>query len=67
MPELTLINFSALVAFGFGIGLIGSVLGIGGGIFMVPFLVLALGIPIHQAIAVSLVAIVAASSAVASV
>ena len=34
---------------------------------MVPFLVLALGIPIHQAIAVSLVAIVAASSAVASV
>lgn len=34
---------------------------------MVPFLVLALKIPIHQAVAVSLVAIVATSSAVASV
>jgi len=34
---------------------------------MVPFLVLALKIPIHQAVAVSLVAIAAASSAVASV
>ncbi|MCX5786795.1 MAG: sulfite exporter TauE/SafE family protein [Elusimicrobia bacterium] len=67
MPELTLLNFSALVAFGFVIGLLGSVLGIGGGVFMVPFLVLALKIPIHQAVAVSLVAIAATSSAVASV
>lgn len=67
MPELTLINFSALVAFGFIIGLLGSVLGIGGGVFMVPFLMLALEIPIHQAVAVSLVAIAATSSAVASV
>jgi len=56
-----------LVAFGSVIGILGSVLGVGGGIFIVPMLVLALGIPIHQAIAVSLVAIVATSSAVASV
>ncbi len=56
-----------LAPFGAAIGLIGSVLGVGGGIFVVPVLVLALGVPMHQAIAVSLAAIVAASSAVASV
>ena len=67
MFELNLINFPLLVTFGFCIGVLGSVMGVGGGIFIVPALVLALGIPIHQAIAVSLVAIVATSSAVASV
>ncbi|MFA6317232.1 MAG: sulfite exporter TauE/SafE family protein [Elusimicrobiota bacterium] len=56
-----------LAAFGFLIGILGSVLGVGGGIFIVPLLVLWLGIPVHHAIAVSLVAIVATSSAVASV
>ena len=67
MFELSLVNFSLLVTFGFFIGILGSVMGVGGGIFIVPALVLALGIPIHNAIAVSLVAIVATSSAVASV
>jgi uncharacterized membrane protein YfcA len=67
MFELTALNFSALLAFGAFIGLLGSVLGVGGGIFMVPFLVLALGLPIHQAVAASLAAIVATSSAVAAV
>ena len=63
-PQLEL---SVLLAAGAAIGLLGSVLGIGGGIFIVPLLVLAIHIPIQQAIAVSLVAIVATSSAVASV
>jgi uncharacterized membrane protein YfcA len=67
MPELTLLGFSALVAFGALIGLLGSALGVGGGIFMVPFLVLVLKLPIHQAVAASLAAIVATSSAVAAV
>ena len=67
MFELNLINFFLLVIFGFFVGILGSVMGVGGGIFIVPALVLALGIPIHQAIAVSLIAIVATSSAVASV
>ncbi|OGR42390.1 MAG: hypothetical protein A2X35_01185 [Elusimicrobia bacterium GWA2_61_42] len=67
MPELNALNFSVLVSFGVFIGLLGSALGVGGGIFMVPFLVLALKIPIHQAVAASLVAIVATSSAVAAV
>lgn len=67
MFELNLINFSLLVTFGFFVGVLGSVMGVGGGIFIIPMLVLALGVPIHKAIAVSLVAIVATSSAVASV
>jgi len=67
MFDLNPTNFTLLVTFGFFIGVLGSVLGVGGGIFIVPLLVLALGIPIHQAIAVSLAAIVATSSAVASV
>lgn len=56
-----------LLGFGACIGLLGSALGVGGGIFMVPFLVLALDVPIHQAVAASLAAIVATSSAVAAV
>ncbi|HBE88482.1 MAG TPA: hypothetical protein DDW67_05000 [Elusimicrobia bacterium] len=56
-----------LGGFGVFIGVLGSALGIGGGVFTVPVLVLALGLPMHQAVGVSLVAIAAASSAVASV
>lgn len=67
MFELSALNFPVLLAFGVFIGLLGSSLGVGGGIFMVPFLVLALDVPIHQAVAASLVAIVATSSAVAAV
>ncbi len=67
MPELNALTFCALTAFGVLIGLLGSALGVGGGIFMVPFLVLALKVPVHQAVAASLAAIVATSSAVASV
>lgn len=67
MIEFTAFNSSLLLFFGVFIGLLGSALGVGGGIFMVPFLVLALKLPIHQAVAASLVAIVATSSAVAAV
>ncbi len=67
MFEFTVLNFFVLILFGAFIGLLGSALGVGGGIFMVPFLVLALKVPIHQAVAASLAAIVATSSAVAAV
>jgi uncharacterized membrane protein YfcA len=67
MFEITVFNFLVLVLFGAFIGLLGSALGVGGGIFMVPFLVLGLKIPMHQAVAASLAAIVATSSAVAAV
>ena len=42
-------------------GLIGSVIGIGGGIIIVPFLALALKIPVHLAIGTSIICVLATS------
>lgn len=67
MDPASLQGFLVLGGFGFFIGVLGSALGIGGGVFTVPLLTLAFGLPMHQAIGASLVAIAAASSAVASV
>lgn len=47
-------------------GLIGSILGLGGGIIVVPVLTLALGVDIRYAIAASLISIVATSSGAAA-
>ena len=55
-----------LVGLGAGAGLLGSLLGIGGGLLITPLLTLLFGIPIEQAIAASLVAIIASSSVAAS-
>ena len=55
-----------LVGLGAGAGLLGSLLGIGGGLLITPLLTLLFGIPIEQAIATSLVAIIATSSVAAS-
>ncbi|RMD97998.1 MAG: sulfite exporter TauE/SafE family protein [Calditrichaeota bacterium] len=55
-----------LVGAGVIISILGSLLGIGGGVILVPFLVLGLHVPIHQAVATSLVAIIATSSQVAA-
>jgi uncharacterized membrane protein YfcA len=46
---------------GLAAGLLGSVLGLGGGILIVPILTLLLGLPMHMAVAASLVAVVATS------
>src|SRR4030067_1229240 len=48
-------------------GVFSSLLGIGGGLLITPFLTLVFKIPIHQAIATSLIAIIATSSASATV
>lgn len=48
-------------------GTFGALLGLGGGVFLVPFLVLAFGLPMHQAIATSIIAVIATSSAGATV
>lgn len=56
-----------LVALGAGAGLLGALLGIGGGLLITPLLTLLFGVPIEQAIATSLVAIIGTSSAAASV
>jgi len=52
------INIWILAGTGFGAGLLGAMLGVGGGIFIVPILTLALGLPIQYAIGSSLVSIV---------
>ncbi|UCH52023.1 MAG: sulfite exporter TauE/SafE family protein [Chloroflexota bacterium] len=55
------VNFCALGSIGLVAGLLGSMLGVGGGLLIVPILTLALHLPIKVAIASSLVAIVANS------
>ena len=53
-----------LAATGAATGLLGAMLGLGGGVFLVPLLTLALGVPIRVAIAASLISVM--STAVAS-
>lgn len=55
-----------LVGSGVAAGLLGSLLGLGGGILIIPILVLALKVPMHTAIATSLLCVIATSSAAAS-
>jgi uncharacterized membrane protein YfcA len=45
-----------------GAGLLGSLTGLGGGIVLVPFLTLVLGIDIHYAIGASIISVIATSS-----
>jgi len=53
---------TAILAFGAFAGLIGVMLGLGGGVFMIIFFILALNIPAHQAVALSLLVVIASSS-----
>src|SRR6185436_18286988 len=59
-PVLALIIFAA----GCVAGVMGITLGLGGGIFLVPFLTLALGFPLKSAAAISLATVIATSCAV---
>jgi len=52
-----------LVLSGAATGLVGAMLGLGGGVFLVPLLTLALGVPIRTAIAASLISVIATASA----
>jgi uncharacterized protein len=63
---LSLISFVYLLIGGFIAGTFGALLGLGGGILLIPFLTLVLDIPMHQAIATSIIAVIATSSAGAS-
>lgn len=56
-----------LATIGAATGLVGAMLGLGGGVFLVPLLTLALGVPIRIAIAASLVSVIATASASATV
>ncbi len=55
-----------LVATGFGAGLFGSLLGLGGGVILVPLLTLVFEVPFTTAVAVSLLAVIATSAGAAA-
>ena len=56
-----------LVLLGAGTGVVGSLLGLGGGVFLVPLLTLALGVPFRAAVVASLACVIATASASATV
>lgn len=64
---MSLLELLGLAAVGAVAGLMGSLLGLGGGLLTTPFLTLIFGVPIEKAIGASLVAIIGTSSASASV
>lgn len=55
-----------LALIGFVGGAFGSMVGLGGGVFIIPALVLFLEVPVHNAISASLIAVVATSTAAAA-
>lgn len=52
---------------GFGAGVFGSLLGLGGGILIVPLLTVGFGLPFREAVGISLVCVIVTSSAAAGV
>jgi hypothetical protein len=64
--ELTGLHIAELLLLGAVAGGAGSLTGIGGGLLITPVLTLALGVPIHQAIATSLCCVIATSSGAAA-
>jgi len=66
LNPLNLTAALAAIIFGAGVvaGALGVALGLGGGIFLVPFLTLVLGFPLKSAAAISLATVIATSSAV---
>jgi uncharacterized protein len=60
------LNLLLLVLTGTATGVLGAILGTGGGVFLVPILLLAFDVPIHYAVATSIVTVIATSSAVGS-
>src|SRR6266540_5971048 len=66
MPIVTPALAAIIFAAGALAGTLGSLLGIGGGVFLVPFLNLVLGLPFPVAAAISLTTVIATSSSVSA-
>jgi uncharacterized membrane protein YfcA len=66
MPPVTATLALIIFTAGAVAGSLGALLGIGGGVFLVPFLNLALNLPIKSAAAISLTTVIATSSAVSA-
>lgn len=66
MPDPSV--FLSIVLFGAGAvaGMLGALLGLGGGVFLVPLLVLVLHLPMRAAVGISLTTVIATSSVVTS-
>jgi hypothetical protein len=61
------ITVLVLLAGGVAAGIFGSLLGLGGGVLIVPLLTLGFGLPLRESVSVSLVSVIVTSSAGASV
>lgn len=57
--------WAALLAIGLGSGVLGALLGLGGGLFLVPGLTLLCGLPLRTAVGASLLGVIATSAGVA--
>jgi len=66
IPELSPLLSLVLFVAGMAAGAMGALLGLGGGVFLVPFLVLGLRLPMHYAVGISLTTVIATSSVVSS-
>jgi hypothetical protein len=66
VPAVTLALALIIFASGIGAGCAGALLGIGGGVFFVPLLHVALGFPLRTAAAISLTTVIATSSSVSA-
>ncbi len=66
MPAPSLALTSMLFLGGVAAGGLGSLLGLGGGVFLVPLLVLVMDVPMRVAVGLSLTAIIATSRATTS-
>jgi len=65
LPEITGPIVALVIVAGAAAGGLGSMLGLGGGVFLVPFLNVALGFPLKVASGVGLITVVATSSVIA--
>lgn len=63
---MTVLTIVVVAAVGVLAGAVGSMLGLGGGIFLVPFLVVGLGLPFQAAAGISLMTVIATSSSVSA-
>jgi uncharacterized membrane protein YfcA len=67
MPPPSLALAAVLFVAGGVAGVLGALLGLGGGVFLVPFLVLVVDLPMRLTVGISLTTVIATSSAVSSV
>ena len=66
MPAITLLLLTITLAAGATAGTLGAMLGIGGGVFLIPLLNVGLGLPLKAASGISLMTVIATSNAVAA-